>query len=77
MKGRGRPPDVCLRRHWHILYTFGSRLEEVGEVGDSERVAIGGVGVDRASARRGEVARMPGVILKTVNPSVDATGLCR
>lgn len=59
------------------LYTSGPRLEEIGEVCHSQRIAVGGVGVDGASAGCGEGARMPGFILKTVNPPVDAAGLCR
>ena len=52
-------------------------MEEVGEIGYAESVAACDGGAERPAPRHGRVARMTTLILDTVNPSVDSSGLAR
>ena len=62
---------------WYILHTARTGLEKIGKVSYAQSVTVGRRGVDRAPSRCRETARMASFILKTIEPSVDASGLAR
>lgn len=59
------------------MYATRARVEEVGEVGDPEGMTVCHISTQRTAPRCGRVARMAALILNTINPSVDSSGLSR
>lgn len=60
-----------------ILHPARTRLEEIGKVGDTKSITVRRGGVYQTPSRRRKTARVTSVILKTVDPSVEASGLGR
>ena len=73
----GRRPFGPRRRGRCILDATGSRVEEVGEVGNAESMTACDVRAQRSAARERRVTRMATLILDAVYPSVDSSGLTR